>query len=32
VVQIDKTDREIDALVYALYGIMEEVVRVVEGA
>jgi len=29
--QIDKTDKEIDALVYALYGLTEEEVRVVEG-
>ena len=29
--QIDKTDTEIDALVYALYGLTEEEVRVVEG-
>ncbi len=29
--QINKTDREIDALVYALYGLTEEEVRVVEG-
>jgi len=29
--QIDKTDKEIDALVYELYGLTEEEVRVVEG-
>ncbi|MBK6944198.1 MAG: Eco57I restriction-modification methylase domain-containing protein [Flavobacteriales bacterium] len=29
--QIDKTDKEIDALVYQLYGLTEEEVRVVEG-
>ncbi|HRF81052.1 MAG TPA: hypothetical protein PL070_13300 [Flavobacteriales bacterium] len=29
--QIEKTDREIDALVYGLYGLREEEVKVVEG-
>ncbi len=29
--QIERTDREIDALVYALYGLSEDEVRVVEG-
>jgi hypothetical protein len=29
--QIDATDREIDRLVYELYGLTEEEVRVVEG-
>lgn len=29
--QIEKTDREIDALVYQLYGLTEEEVKVVEG-
>ena len=29
--QIEATDREIDALVYALYGLSENEVRVVEG-
>ena len=29
--QIDKTDNEIDALVYQLYGLTEEDVRIVEG-
>jgi len=28
---IDQTDREIDAMVYTLYGLSEEEVRVVEG-
>ena len=30
--QINKTDREIDALVYELYGLTEEEIAVVEGA
>ena len=30
--QIDATDAQIDALVYALYGLMEEEIRIVEGA
>ena len=29
--QIDKTDKEIDALVYALYGLSDEEIAVVEG-
>jgi hypothetical protein len=29
--QVDATDAQIDALVYALYGLTEEEVRVVEG-
>ena len=29
--QIDYTDREIDRLVYKLYGLTEEEIRVVEG-
>ena len=29
--QIESTDREIDALVYALYGLSEDEVRAVEG-
>jgi len=29
--EIDKTDREIDVLVYQLYGLTEEEGRVVEG-
>ena len=29
--QIEKTDKEIDALVYQLYGLTEEEVKVVEG-
>ena len=29
--QIDATDREIDALVYQLYGLTEEEIQVVEG-
>ena len=29
--QIDATDRQIDALVYELYGLMVEEIRVVEG-
>ena len=29
--QIDATDTEIDALVYALYGLTEEEIRIVEG-
>jgi tRNA1(Val) A37 N6-methylase TrmN6 len=30
--EIDKTDKEIDQLVYALYGLNEEEIRIVEGA
>ena len=30
--QIAATDKEIDALVYELYGLTEEEIRVVEGA
>lgn len=30
--EIDQTDREIDALVYELYGLTEEEIRIVEGA
>jgi len=30
--QIDATDAQIDALVYALYGLTEEEIRIVEGA
>ena len=29
--QISKTDREIDAMVYELYGLTEEEIRIVEG-
>ena len=29
--QIDATDRQIDALVYQLYGLTEEEIRIVEG-
>ncbi|MBK7873713.1 MAG: hypothetical protein IPJ74_25160 [Saprospiraceae bacterium] len=29
--EIDKTDREIDKLVYALYGLTEEEIGIVEG-
>ena len=29
--QIDKTDKEIDGMVYALYGLTAEEVKVVEG-
>ena len=29
--QIDATDREIDALVYRLYGLTEEEIAIVEG-
>ena len=29
--QIDSTDREIDRLVYELYGLTEEEIRIVEG-
>lgn len=29
--QIDVTDRQIDALVYELYGLMEEEIAIVEG-
>jgi hypothetical protein len=29
--QIDRTDKEIDRMVYALYGLSEEEVAVVEG-
>jgi hypothetical protein len=28
--EIDKTDREIDRMVYALYGLTEEEIRIVE--
>ena len=30
--EIDKTDREIDRMVYALYGLTEEEIKIVEGA
>ena len=30
--QIDSTDRRIDALVYELYGLTEEEIKIVEGA
>ena len=30
--QIDATDKEIDKLVYNLYGLTEEEIRIVEGA
>jgi hypothetical protein len=30
--QIETTDHEIDALVYALYGLTQEEIRIVEGA
>jgi hypothetical protein len=30
--QIEATDREIDRLVYELYGLTEEEIRIVEGA
>jgi len=30
--QIEATDRQIDALVYALYGLTEEEIAIVEGA
>ena len=29
--QIDATDKQIDKLVYELYGLMEEEIRIVEG-
>ncbi len=29
--QIDQTDKEIDAMVYELYGLTEEEIRIVEG-
>ena len=29
--QIDATDRQIDALVYQLYGLTEEEIKIVEG-
>ncbi len=29
--QIDATDRQIDVLVYRLYGLTEEEIRIVEG-
>ena len=29
--QVDSTDREIDRLVYELYGLTEEEIRIVEG-
>jgi hypothetical protein len=29
--QIDATDRQIDALVYALYGLTQEEIEIVEG-
>jgi hypothetical protein len=30
--EIDKTDNEIDQMVYALYGLTEEEIKIVEGA
>lgn len=30
--QIDATDRQIDALVYALYGLTDEEIAIIEGA
>lgn len=30
--EIDKTDREIDRMVYALHGLTEEEIRIVESA
>jgi hypothetical protein len=30
--QIEATDRQIDRLVYALYGLVEDEIRLVEGA
>ncbi|MGH7773725.1 MAG: hypothetical protein ACREQA_15980 [Candidatus Binatia bacterium] len=30
--EIDATDRQIDQLVYELYGLTEEEIRIVEGA
>ena len=30
--EIESTDREIDQLVYELYGLTEEEIRIVEGA
>ena len=30
--EIDKTDKEIDQLVYELYGLSEEEIKIVEGA
>ena len=30
--QIDPTDREIDRMVYALYGLTEEEIAIVEGS
>jgi predicted nucleic acid-binding Zn-ribbon protein len=30
--QIEATDRQIDSLVYELYGLTEEEIRIVEGA
>jgi len=30
--QIEATDRQIDALVYELYGLTEEEIKIVEGA
>lgn len=30
--QIEATDRQIDALVYELYGLTEDEIRIVEGA
>ena len=29
--EIDKTDKEIDRMVYELYGLTEEEIRIVEG-
>ena len=29
--EIDKTDKEIDQMVYALYGLSEEEIKIVEG-
>jgi hypothetical protein len=30
--QIDKTDKEIDQMVYELYGLSEEEIKIVEGS
>lgn len=30
--EIDRTDKEIDQLVYELYGLTEEEIRIVEGS
>jgi hypothetical protein len=31
IAEIDKTDKEIDQMVYALYGLTQEEIKIVEG-